>query len=75
MGSRLFPTRKISDGMNNTFIVLIPKNNQPHNFDGFRLISMCNFSDKVVAKIIAIRLGTAVSKIISQNQGDFVKGI
>lgn len=60
--------------MNNSFIVLIPKTNHLFNFDGFHPISLCNFSYKIVAKIIAMRLNSIVSKIVSPNQGVFVKG-
>lgn len=58
---------RIEEDMNNSLIVLISKTDQPSTFDGFRPRSLYNFSYKVVAKIIAIRLGSVVSKIVSLN--------
>lgn len=53
---------------NMTFIVLIPKSNKACCFNQFRLISLCNFSYKVVAKILATRLVVVLDKIVSPNQ-------
>lgn len=40
----------------------------------FRLISLCNFSYKVVSKILVIRMKHLVLRIISPNKGVFVWG-
>ena len=69
-----FRLRKIPDNANRTFIVLIPKVKSAANFNKFRPISLCNFSYKIVAKIITLRLSGLLERIISPNQGAFVKG-
>lgn len=66
--------RKITDSINRTFIVLIPKVNSAANFNQFRLINLCNFSNKIVAKILTLRLSGLMERIISPNQGALVKG-
>lgn len=63
----------ISANVNKTFIVLIPKTDKASNLNHFWPISLCNFAYKVVAKIIASRLSNSIEKIISLNQGAFVK--
>lgn len=60
--------------MNKTFIVLIPKTTKALNLNHYLLISLCNFAYKVVAKIMAKRLGRVVEKLVSPNQRAFVKG-
>lgn len=64
----------IPDLENRTFIILIPKTDQPSNFNHFKPISLCNFTYKVVSKILTRRISKLVGKIISPNQGAFVKG-
>lgn len=44
------------------------------SFKNFRPISLCNFTYKVVSKIITTRMGKIINNIISPNQGAFVKG-
>lgn len=66
--------KKISQIINETFIVLIPKVNQPQNFNHFIPISLCNFAYKIVATILAGKLSKVLDKIISPNQSAFVKG-
>lgn len=39
-----------------------------------RPISLCNFSNKIVNKILCARLSSILDKIISLEQGAFVKG-
>jgi hypothetical protein len=50
---------------NSTFIALIPKQDFPKKFDGFRLISLCNCVYKIISKIIALRLKPLLSRYIS----------
>ncbi|PKU75977.1 integrator complex subunit 11 [Dendrobium catenatum] len=57
-----------------TNIVLISKKDNPTYWNDFRPISLCTFFNKLVAKIIAIRLSLILSRIISINQTGFVKG-
>ena len=47
---------KIPAVFNITFIALIPKTDQPKNFDDFRPISLCNYIYKVIVKIISIHI-------------------
>ena len=44
---------KIPTVFNTTFIALIPKTDQPKNFDDFRSISLCNYIYKIISKIIS----------------------
>ncbi|XP_060670961.1 uncharacterized protein LOC132800728 [Ziziphus jujuba] len=44
------------------------------NFNQFRSISLYNFVYKIVAKILAGRLSKVLDKLISPNQGAFIKG-
>src|SRR3954467_9960263 len=39
-----------------------------------RPISLCNFSHKIISKILMMRLSEVLPKIISLEQGGFVKG-
>ena len=48
---------KIPAIFNSTFIALIPKSDFPNSFDGFRPISLCNFSYKVIGKLYLPELG------------------
>ena len=69
-----FRLRKISSGINRTFVVLIPKTKHANSFKNFRPISLCNFSYKIIAKIITERLAKILDRLISPNQGAFVRG-
>ncbi|PKU73296.1 hypothetical protein MA16_Dca022879 [Dendrobium catenatum] len=57
-----------------TAIVLIPKKDNPEHWRDFRPISLCSFFNKLTSKIIAIRLGALLPRLISPNQSGFVKG-
>lgn len=75
MVQECFRIGKIDRIINKTFICLIPKVKHSSNFNHFRLISLCNFSYKVVAKILDQRLRKLLDVIISPNQGSFVSGL
>ena len=57
-----------------TSIVLIPKVQNPSSFAQFRPISLCNYLNKVLSRILAERLATLLPRILSPNQSRFVRG-
>jgi len=65
---------KIHSPLNATFIALIPKVDDPHSFDDFRPISLCNCIYKIIAKVIARRLKPLLSASISKEQFRFLEG-
>jgi DNA-directed RNA polymerase subunit F len=46
----------LCEGINSTFLSLIPKENKSISLDDFRPISLCNLCYKVISKVIANRL-------------------
>ena len=56
---------KIPAIFNSTFIALIPKSDCPSTFDGYRPISLCNFSYKIIGKIISTRIKKILGRYIS----------
>jgi len=65
---------KVGGSTNSTFLVLITKEANPETFDKFRPISLCNASYKIITKLLANRIKPLLDKLISPNQGGFVKG-
>ncbi|XP_071912409.1 uncharacterized protein [Coffea arabica] len=57
-----------------TWVVLIPKVSSPQEFSQFRPISLCNFLNKMISKILANRLAKVLPNIISPQQSGFVQG-
>lgn len=57
-----------------TCLVLIPKVSSPGSFSQLRAINLCNFTNKIMSKILSIRLSYLLPRIISDNQFGFVKG-
>lgn len=69
-----FRTGDISRGLNRSYLVLIPKNHHPTEFNHFRPISLCNFNYNIISKIIAMRMQSLLPQMILLNQGAFVQG-
>ncbi|KAG8374776.1 hypothetical protein BUALT_Bualt10G0030900 [Buddleja alternifolia] len=58
--------------LNHTLISLIPKTPHPTKVEGFRPISLCNSTYKVISKILASRFKVLLDKFISPSQSAFV---
>ncbi|XP_042972999.1 uncharacterized protein LOC122304801 [Carya illinoinensis] len=63
---------RMDGGLNHTFVALIPKLKEPKSVNDFRPISLCNVMYKVIAKVLANRLKTVLSAVISSNQSAFI---
>lgn len=57
-----------------TSILLIPKVQCPQDFSQFRPISLCNFVNKLISRVLADRLANFLPQLISPQQSGFVKG-
>nr|XP_028962160.1 uncharacterized protein LOC103417751 [Malus domestica] len=62
----------ISKRINSTHIVLIPKVASPESVAQYRPISLCNFSFKILSKVLANRLKPLLPELISLMQNAFV---
>ncbi|XP_043699939.1 uncharacterized protein LOC122650603 [Telopea speciosissima] len=72
--SRFFVDGIITKGINNNFIMLIPKVEEALTLDKFRPICVGNFLYKLIPKILATRLSGFLPRLISEEQGAFQKG-
>ncbi|XP_026447563.1 uncharacterized protein LOC113348073 [Papaver somniferum] len=64
----------IPQGFNAIFLLLLPKVKNAKKAGQFRPIGLMNFSFKVITKIISSRFGSLIQKIVSPQQGAFIKG-
>ncbi|XP_069152141.1 uncharacterized protein [Solanum lycopersicum] len=55
-------------------LTLIPKIDHPCRLKDFRPISLSNFTNKIISKILSTRLALILPSIVSANQSGFVKG-
>ncbi|GAA0158400.1 hypothetical protein LIER_15442 [Lithospermum erythrorhizon] len=57
-----------------TTIALIPKKEVAKSWTEYRPISLCTFANKIVTKLLSMRLASILPKLISQFQAGFVHG-
>lgn len=60
--------------INSTHVVLNPKVPHPEYVSQFRPISLCNYSYKILSKVLANRLCPFLSMLISHTQNAFMVG-
>jgi hypothetical protein len=60
--------------INGSFIVLIPKRDNPQTPNDFRSISLLNLSLKLITKLLANRLQKVILSVVHANQYGFLKG-
>ncbi|GKU97686.1 hypothetical protein SLEP1_g10796 [Rubroshorea leprosula] len=65
---------KLVKGSNASFIVLIPKKENPQGLGEFRPISLIGCRYKIISKILANRLSKVLPSIINLNQSAFIGG-
>ncbi|CAL1377375.1 unnamed protein product [Linum trigynum] len=69
-----FSTSSLLKNCNHTWLVLIPKVDRVEHMRNLRPISVCQFSYKVIAKILAERLARYLPSIVSPGLNGFVRG-
>uniref|UniRef100_A0A803PAD0 Reverse transcriptase domain-containing protein n=1 Tax=Cannabis sativa TaxID=3483 RepID=A0A803PAD0_CANSA len=74
MVREFFATGVLDKKINHSFICLIRKTSQASKFDHFRPISLCNFSYKVIYRILTDRLKVVIDRVISPCQSAFMPG-
>lgn len=67
-----FTSNLLKYPINNTRIILIPKNQNPYLINHFRPISLCNVSYKIISNILVNRIRPHMEKITSPFQYAFV---
>ncbi|GKV27391.1 hypothetical protein SLEP1_g36564 [Rubroshorea leprosula] len=65
---------KIVKGSHASFIVLIPKVENPPKIEEFKPISLIGVMYKILAKLLANRLGKVIHKVIGEQQMAFIRG-
>lgn len=74
MASKFHDSCILPNGLNSSFIALIPKCKQPKLVSDFRPISLINCSLKILLKTLANRLRNSIGSLNSEEQSAFMRG-
>lgn len=74
MVAEFHKNERLAKGCNASFLVLIPKRDNPVGLNDYRPISLVGCLYKVLAKLLAGRLSKVMESVISGNQTAIVKG-
>jgi len=66
--------KEFPEGVNETFLVLIPKVENPQSVTQLRPIGLCNVVYKAITKSIVNRIKPVLAKLIAPTQSSFVPG-
>lgn len=69
-----FLSSKFPQHFNHTYLVLIPKVQNPTLVTQFHLISLCNCVCKIISKILVNRLKVSLDELILENHNAFMAG-
>ncbi|KAL0339985.1 UNVERIFIED_CONTAM: Retrovirus-related Pol polyprotein from type-2 retrotransposable element R2DM [Sesamum radiatum] len=69
---KFFHGVEMSKGFTATTISLIPKMTSPTCWSEYQSISLCNVTNKICTKLMTIRLGRVLLKVLSLSQSGFV---
>ncbi|XP_060183174.1 uncharacterized protein LOC132613143 [Lycium barbarum] len=64
--------KNLTKFLTHTCLALIPKVESPSTFQEFRPISLSNFTNNIISKLVAKRLSPLLSKLVSENQSGFI---
>ncbi|GKV25647.1 hypothetical protein SLEP1_g35046 [Rubroshorea leprosula] len=65
---------KLVKGLNSSFIVLIPKKDNPIDLKDYKLISLIGTLYKIISKVLANRIKKVLPKVINGTQSAFLGG-
>ncbi|KAK6803126.1 hypothetical protein RDI58_000910 [Solanum bulbocastanum] len=69
-----FSGQRLPKYFSHACLVLLPKVKHPNRLSEFRPISLSNFTNKVISKLLCLRLAPILPSLVSPNQSGFVKG-
>lgn len=71
---KFYESRELPQGINASFITLIPKTHPPLRIQDYRPISLINCSLKILLKLLAKRLKPTLHTLVLEVQHAFIKG-
>lgn len=74
MVQKFFGGKSLPKSINHTNLILLPKKDHVNTFADLRLISLSNFINRNIFRVMHDRLEGLMPRLISSNLSGFVKG-